>query len=145
MNRNIILLLMAVLILAVAAGAFYFINKESAYDISNEPVLMSYSNSVYGYGLALPSSWKDKFQINSSDPDIVSFVYSGSEPNEEIFNIEVFDESGSISGKEIASKDGKVFTYSINKTNPYSGDSAEEFNKMKGQAKSIIKTFKFSQ
>lgn len=143
MTKKKIIIFAGIIVLIALIGfeIYYFSSNYGSSEFANTPVYFSYHDSTYNYDLGIP--WDTtKFQINSTSPDKISFIYTGAEPKTEIFSIVVLNNSDPLNGaKEITSKNGKVFAYSVNSGNPYSGNLAQEFDTMKNQVKEIINAF----
>ena len=156
-NKKILKVFLIFLILIlIGAGIYFFIQNRTKKN------WLVYENKIYGFSLKIPSVWTNKYSAEEKE-DRTSFyyvkdIYRPSVQPKIFFQILVFTPE---KWKEISSEPGYhgnliyqdksiVFAYTIPLENPYAADSlhqaeAEEFQKMVGQVKKIIKSFKFSK
>ncbi|MCS7151350.1 MAG: hypothetical protein NZ928_03065 [Endomicrobia bacterium] len=149
MSKKLIIL---IVILVIVIGVSYFIYQSLRPASQQESVSGEvYTNSVYGYSVNIPESWKGKYFVEEKD-HITSFVYnSTSDTKYNLFSIiaysndewqQVKSEPG-FHGTEITTKDDFVFVYVMSLDNPYVGEEADDYQKMVGDVNSIIKSFRF--
>lgn len=155
MKKNILVL---ILIFVCFGIGFYFWQTSQ---IKPEKKPTPYQNSIYGFSLEIPARWKDKYAISEKETETeflyLKDVYQPIEKQESIFKILVFtpqnwqeiqSEPG-YHGTKIYKDENMVFVYVLPLENPYSTDSnyrkeAEEFQRMVGDVKEIIESFKYS-
>jgi len=145
-------LVITVIILIIIIGAVYSIYQSLTPVPKEEPISGEvYSNSVYGYSVSIPESWKGKYFAEEKE-NITSFVYNSlSELKHNLFSIIVYSNNEwqqtksepGFHGTEIITKNDLVFVYVISLDNPYTGEEGDEYQKMAGGINNIISTFKF--
>ena len=145
MNKKTLYIIIDILVLIIAIGGFFLINKKTQ---NNQEV---YTNPVYGYSINIPADWKDKYLVEEKS-NSTSFSYH---PNPfsaykySLFSITVYSKNDweqikqepGYHGTEIASKDDLVFVYVISLDNPHTGSERDEYQKMAEDVNEIIKTF----
>ncbi len=104
---------------------------------------------VCGYTIDVPKDWTGKVETRE-EGNIVFFDFASS-PKNTLFSISALTETqwqaaqqDPGQGIEIKAQDGIVFIYHVALDNPYTGNQAEEFQKMAGQVKSIVKSLTVS-
>jgi len=158
MKKNtIILIFLIVILFCVGIGLYFWQISQIKPEIKPAP----YKNSIYGFSLEIPAHWGDKYTIFEKERE-TEFIYLRDayhpiEKEEVIFKILAFtpqdwqqiQSQPGYHGTEIYKDEKIVFVYVLPLENPYSMDpnyqeESKEFQKMIGDVKGIIETFKYT-
>ena len=129
--------------LVIVAGA-YFTAKAIQTHITDNALLSNYAINI-------PQDWNGKYVVEKNDT--VTIVRYTKDPSLHavLFEIKVFTQSqwddlkkNNNDLKELTTRNGAVFAYDAPIGNPYKGESADEYQKMKDSIPGFITTFRLT-
>lgn len=121
----------------------------SSEDVSNPAAeeSIAYVNQFTGYSIDLPKSWEGKYAVEETEEKTEFLYNSQTDMKAPIFTILIYPESEWEKAKEnqqlheILIQGETVYAYLLPLDSPYSGAEAEEYGRMVGEVKEIIKSF----